>query len=439
MTILDDRSLHDPAGTRAQVATLFAPESVLAEIVRIESVLAGVQAGLGIIPNEAASAIQAGAAGWRPDPEAVMRHRAHVGHPMVAILDAFSEGIAPEGREWLHYGTTTADVFRTVGVVLLHRSVAVYDAALGRIEARLASLAATHRATPMIGRTLGRHALPITFGAKVATWLTECRRDRERLMAWAARFPSGVLSGAVGTHAAMGPLGIQVEQQVMAQLGLGAPEPIDTKGSNDLYADFGAAVAISARGCQRIAQEIFLLQGDDLREVSLSTATVGSSTMPHKSNPTLCLEVMSRAREVSASLTVLLEWIVTIFERDSALHNGALAQMCIDMAQVLSCTEGMLNQLHVHPDAMLTNIGRTRGAIYTESVTVQLAERLGRRSAHDLMRDLVARMQTTGEGLDEALATDPRCAGVTLPRPGDAIGVAPDLVDACLTRLGFSD
>ena len=78
MTILDDRSLHDPAGTRAQVATLFAPESVLAEIVRIESVLAGVQAGLGIIPNEAASAIQAGAAGWRPDPEAVMRHRAQV-------------------------------------------------------------------------------------------------------------------------------------------------------------------------------------------------------------------------------------------------------------------------------------------------------------------------------------------------------------------------
>ena len=70
---------------------------------------------------------------------------------------------------------------------------------------------------------------------------------------------------------------------------------------------------------------------------------------------------------------------------------------------------------------------------------MQLAERLGRRSAHELMRDLVARMQTTGEGLDEALATDPRCAGVTLPRPGDAIGVAPDLVDACLTRLGFSD
>ncbi len=356
---------------------------------------------------------------------------------MVAVLDVFGPAIAPEGREWLHFGTTTADVFRTVSVLLLHRTAAQMDAAMARIGGQLAALAAEHRATPMMGRTLGRHAMPISFGAKLAVWLSACHRDRARLAAWRGRFGTGVLSGAVGTHAAMGAAGPEVERRVMARLGLGAPEPVDTKGAQDIFAEFGAAVAIAAQGYKRIAQEVFLLQGDDIRELSLRSRAIGSSTMPHKSNPTLCLEVMSRATEVSAVLPVLLDWIVTIFERDSAIHFGALEQMCIDMGQLLSCSEGLLAQLVVHPEAMLANIGRTRGAVFTENVTVQLAGRIGRHTAHALMREIVARMQGEGLGLQEALAKDPRCAGVTLPEPTQSIGLSAALVDECLRRLGY--
>ncbi|MCW1932282.1 lyase family protein [Pararhodobacter zhoushanensis] len=249
--MFDDRSHQDPAGTRAAVAALFAPKAVLARIIHFEAVLAEVQGDLGLIPNEAAEAIRRAALDWTPDPGAVQRHRDRVGHPMVAILEAFGAEIDPEGREWLHFGTTTADVFRTVMVQQLHATAAVMDAAMVRIEAQLADLARTHRATPMIGRTLGRHALPITFGYKVSVWLSELRRDRERLAAWRAHFDTGVLSGAVGTHAAMGTRGPEVERRVMARLGLGAPDPVDTKGALDIFAEIGAAMVIAGRGCQR--------------------------------------------------------------------------------------------------------------------------------------------------------------------------------------------
>lgn len=436
--MLDDRSLHDPAGTRAVVAASFAPKAVLARIIRFEVILAQVQAELGVIPADAAGAIARAAAGWDPDPGAVAAERAQVGHPMVAILEAFGQGIGPEGREWLHFGTTTADVFRTVATQQLHDVAAQFDAALQAIGLRMADLARTHRATPMIGRTLGRHALPISFGYKVSVWLSELERDRARLADWRARFAgAGVLSGAVGTHAAMGPRGRQVEAAVMERLGLGAPDPVDSKGALDIFAEFGAVVAIMVRGLQRVAQEIFLMQGDDIGELSIRNHDVGSSTMPHKVNPTLCIEIMSRAPEVSATLSVLLTWVVTMHERDSALHFGALEQMCTDAAQVLSCADGLLDRLVVHPGTMRANIDRTQGAIYTESVTVALADRLGRRSAHELMRRIVARMGTAGLTLAQALAAEPRCSDVTLPDADSAMGEAPALVDACLERLGY--
>lgn len=434
--MLDDRSLHDPAGTRAAVAALFTPEAALARIVRVEATLAEVQGELGVIPAGAAAAIARAAARWTPDPAAVARHRARVGHPMVAILDAFGSEIDPEGREWLHFGTTTADVFRTVMLEQLLAVAARIDLSLAAIGERLAAMAATHRATPMIGRTLGRHALPISFGYKVAVWLTELERDRARLGDWTRRFSGGgMLSGAVGTHAAMGPRGRQVERLVMERLGLGAPDPVDSKGALDVFAEFGAALAILVRGLQRIAQEVFLLQGDDIGELSIRNRAVGSSTMPHKVNPTLCIEIMSRAPEVSAALPVLLEWVVTIHERDLAMHFGALEQMCVDTAQVLSCTEGLLERLVVHPEAMRANIDRTRGAIFAEAVTVALAGRIGRRSAHELMQETVARMEAQHLTLAQALALDPRCDGVALPEVDTAIGEAPQLVDACLARF----
>lgn len=223
----------------------------------------------------------------------------------------------------------------------------------------------------------------------------------------------------------------------MKRLGLGPPDHADSKGSTDVFAEFASVLAISARVFGRIAQEVFLLQGDDIRELSLSTNAVGSSTMPHKSNPTVCIELMSRSREVAAALPVFLEWILIIHERDSAQHGAALENICVDMAQVLSCMTGMLQCLQTHPANMLHNLLRTKGAILTENVTIQMAQTLGRRSAHHLMREIIQTMVQDDITLAEALAKDPRTAELIVPREAEAFGLAPNLVDQTLRSLGY--
>src|SRR5690606_36097903 len=145
----------------------------------------------------------------------------------------------------------------------------------------LVPLAHQHRATPMIGRTVGRHALPITFGLKVCSWISENRRSIERLQSWINRSNTGMLTGAVGSYAALGQDALALEKDVLHEFGVGDPLPVDWKGSRDMHAEFGGLAAIVASTWRRIAQEIFLLQSDDIRELEDPSPFVGSSTMPH--------------------------------------------------------------------------------------------------------------------------------------------------------------
>lgn len=435
--MFDDKTVVDPSGLRHQIAARMDPQATLDKAIQLEVILAQVQARHGVIPNSAARDIARTATTTPPSVRSVKDHLARTGHPMVAILDAFSENMPAEAAEWLHFGTTTADIFRTVRMVQIHAVAEDFLIAMREIEGEMAALAGDNRATPMIGRTLGRHAMPITFGYKVAIWMRDTRRCIDRLKDWQNRYQSGVLSGAVGTHSVLGHKGPPVEAEVMKKLGLGTPDPADSKGSTDVFAEFASALAIAARVFGRIAQEVFLLQGDDIRELSVTTTAVGSSAMPHKSNPTVCIELMSRSREVAAALPIFLEWILIIHERDSAQHGAALENICVDMAQVLSCMTGLLQCLQIHPANMLHNLSRTKGAILTENVTIQMAQSLGRRSAHHLMREATQTMARDGITLAEALAMDPRTAQLIVPPESEAIGLAPDLVDQTLRSLGY--
>ncbi len=434
--MFDDKTAQDPTGLRARVARMMSHEASLTGAIRFEIALARVQAQEGLIPKAAAEEIAKCGRDTPPTLAQAVANRARVGHPMVAILDAFSANLSPASAEWLHFGVTTADVFRTVRMMQLHDCAYLFIDAMTKLEQDLAVLAKAHRATPMIGRTLGRHALPITFGHKVAIWMRDIHNGIDRLKAWKSRYPSAVASGAVGTHSVMGEIGPAVEVALMAELGLGVPDAIDSKGSTDVFADFGSALAIAARVFGRIAQELFLLQGDDIQEVSFVTQDVGSSTMPHKSNPTLCIEVMSRAREVSAALPVMLEWIEIIHERDSAQHGETLENICIDMAQILSCMDGLLASVRVDAGRMRVNLLRTKGAVLAEGVTVELARSLGRRSAHRLVSTAVKRMRDQDLTFAEAMAMDETLAKVHVPDEVEAIGLAPEMVDRQLERLG---
>lgn len=433
MICLSDAPSTTPAGQAQR--NIFSASNSIAHIMAFEAALARVQARRGLIPESAAADIGAKAAVAFFPVDEWTRQRARVGHPLVSILETWMTRLEPASGEWLHYGATTADLFNTVLILQLQDAGARIVSQMRDVGQRLGELAVEHRATPMVARTLGRHAQPITFGMKVATWIAEHERSLERLQGWLARYRTGILSGAVGTYAAFGAHGPAIEREVMAELGLDSPEAVDWKGSRDRFAEFGCVMALAARTCGHIAQEIFLLSGDDLDEVREVNTAIGSSTMPHKANPSLCIEVVSRSREISARLQPLMEWIFILYERDSAQHGDVLRDLCVGMGDLLAHLRQLLDAVVVMPQNMATNLQRSQGMILSEAITFALAERVGKHTAHAEMLRLTRVARERGCSLLDAARESEQLEALLTERPelldtARYVGRAPEIADA---------
>lgn len=435
--------LSDAAASSADGAAMrkvFGASASVVHIMAFEAALAQAQARRGMIPDAAALDIASKATLDHFDQALWTSQREVLGHPLVSVLETWMTRLTPESREWLHYGATTADLFNTVLVLQLQEAGALMLARMAAIEDRLRTLATLHRSTPMVARTLGRHAQPITFGLKVATWLAEHRRSMGRLQGWLQRYRTGILSGAVGTYAALGEEGPAVERDVMAALRLDPPEVVDWKGSRDRFAEFGCAVALAARTCGHIGQEIFLLSGDDIDEVREGTASVGSSTMPHKSNPVLSIDIVSRSREVSARLAPLMEWVLIIYDRDSAQHGDVLRDMCVSMADLLSDLNSLLSDLVVLPQNMALNLRRSGGMVLSKALTFALAQRVGKRTAYATMKRVMKEACENAASLDEVLLHSPLFSELVTEYPElldevRQVGRAPLITDAAVTSM----
>jgi adenylosuccinate lyase len=377
-------------GQPSAMRRLFSPASHQLQLMKIEVALARVQGRAGIIPVDAARRIEDTANLEAVPVAAVAGARARVGHPMVALLEAWNEALTDRSGEWLHFGATTQDIEDTAAIIELQAAGVLLLERLKRIEDRLLETALAHAATPMIGRTVGRHALPITFGLKVSRWAAENRRGMQRLASWLGRNRTGMLSGAVGSYASMGENARILEAAFMAELGLAEPQMADWKGSKDMFAEFGADLAILATTWRKIAQEVFLLQGDDFEELEEKSDAVGSSTMPHKHNPRHCRRVVSLARLVPRQSEVLLDWMVSIFERDQISSVETLAEICITFDDLLAAAESMLLALEVKPDNMRQNLHRSGDLVMAEHAMFLLAPLLGKHSSHTIVRRAVA-------------------------------------------------
>lgn len=433
MICLSDDAARTPQGQAMRA--VFSAEASVLRILQFEAALARVQARRGLIPQAAADDITAKADLHHFPHEAWMARRSTIGHPLVAVLDAWSLQLAPNSRDWLHYGATTADLFNTILVLQLRQAADDLTTQLQAVATRLAQLCSTHRATPMVARTLGQHALPITFGMKAATWLAEHRRSIERLQAWRDRYRTGILSGAVGTYASFGEAGPAIEREVMAELSLDAPEAVDWKGSRDRFAEFGCVLALAARTCGHIGQEIFLLCGDDIGELQEGGHAVGSSTMPHKVNPSLSIEVISLSREVAAHLAPLMEWIPMLYDRDASQHGDALRDMCVQMADLAALLQQLLAGLVVVPQRMRANLERSGGQALSESVVFALAPSLGKPAAYALVKDSLQEARSRGLPVRAILAARTELRPLLDADPGFLdesrhVGLAPVIADA---------
>jgi len=421
---------------------IFGERATVAIIMRIEAALARAQAALGVIPADAAAAIDATARPEFVPADAIADNIRKVGHPLVALLTAWSERLGNEAAAYLHYGATTPDIRLTTQIIQMRLSIQRCCEHMLGIEGILMDMARTHRGTPMMGRTVGRHALPITFGLKASTWMLENRRNIDRMQGWLQRTDTGVLAGAVGSYAALGDMGFEVERRTMTELGLSLPEPADWKGTRDKHAEWGCLIAIAAKSMARMAQDIFLMQGDDLAELDEGNQEVGSSTMPHKSNPRKATAVIGLARQIAHESGVLLDWMVSIYERDQISNDASLAKIAGDMDKLLQAAGALLAGLIIHPQNMDRNLGRTGGLIMAERVMFALGRHVGKHRAHALVREAAKQGRERGIGFRQALLDHTEIAPHLDAAQIDALldhrsylGLAPQAVDRALDSI----
>jgi adenylosuccinate lyase len=338
---------------------------------------------------------------------------AEVHHDVIAFVSSVAESLGDESR-FLHLGLTSSDVVDTAFAMQLRDAADLLLGSLDRLRAAVREQAERHKHTPMIGRTHGIHAEPITFGLKCASWYAELGRGRRALAEARALVAHGKLSGAVGTFANHPP---DVEAGVCRRLGL-VPEPIATQVvPRDRHAQFFTRLAVLAGTCERIATEIRHLQRTEVGEAlePFGRGQKGSSAMPHKRNPVLTENLCGLARLVRGYALVALENMALWHERDIS-HSSVErviapdATICLDF--MFARLTGVVAGLEIRPEAMARNLDRLGGAIFSEQVLLALVRRGVRRD--DAYR-LVQRHALAGDDLLGRLRDDPEITRVVPP------------------------
>ena len=424
---------------------VFSDENRVQKWYDIEATLASEQAAFGIVPREAAGDIMRKAKVANVDLAEIARAMADAKHPLVPALRALQKLCKPELGEWLHYGPTTQDILDTGMVLQLRESHAIILRDLRAVGRALYGLAERHRATPMAGRTHGVQALPITFGHKCAIWLREMSRHRERLAEAEKRVFVGCLVGAVGTMASFGPKAVALEAGVMKRLGL-AQADISWHPARDRLAEYASILGLVAGTLTKIANEVFHLQATEVNEVEepFNPGKVGSSTMPHKRNPSICETMITVGRTLRYDVAIMQETLVQTHERESAVWKmewKALPEICMGLGLMLSLGRTVLEHLVVKPERMRENLDRLGGLLLSERVMFFLGEKLGKQTAHEVVYEAAMAAQETGGTLEAALLRDARVKDVAgsaelaaILDPTTYVGLAPELVDRALAQ-----
>ena len=357
----------------------------------VEVSLAQAQASLGIIPKWAADAIESKADTKYMSQKDINAEYQLVRHTLVARLNVWKRSIDKDASEYLHFGATTVDIWDTVLVLQLNDTLDLLVADLLDVETSLLKLTKDNLDTYMTGRTLGQHALPITFGKKVSTWLAENRRNIERLRHVQLKIKkSGILKGAVGSYLGLGEQAIETEALMMKNLGLNEPAKDDWHGIRDVFAEYALTLAIISKSFGRIGHELTLLQMTELGETEedLGSKAVGSSTMPQKKNPRGPGKLIEYSRLIPRISEVVLDDMVNSFERDGAKSDSELKLVSISTQEMINVAKPLLKTLKVNKLRMRENLNLTNGLILSQRLTFYLADVIGKDTANDLMHDV---------------------------------------------------
>jgi adenylosuccinate lyase len=386
VSVFDMQSLQHLWSTD-EMRQLFSERARVQKWLDVEAALAAAQAELGIIPLQAAQVIAANARAEHIDIPLMSAEIRRIKHSLVPALKQLQARCGHPHGEWVHYGATTQDVVDTGVALQLKDAHAVIVRDLRAVGRELAGLAMSHRDTPMVGRTHGVQALPITFGHKCALWLDEIGRHHQRLQECAPRVLVGMVVGAVGSKASLGPHADEVERRTLSRLGLGTPA-ISWAPARDRFAEYALLLAMIGATLSKIGNELFNLQRNEFGEVeeAFSEGKLGSSTMPHKRNPTSAENLAGLARPLRYNAALMLEGMVSEGERDGIawkMEWKALPECCLIAGAMLFQARNLLAGLKVDAGTMATNLDKLRGYLLSERVMLELSERVGKQTAHE--------------------------------------------------------
>jgi adenylosuccinate lyase len=367
----------------------------------IETLACEAMARLGLIPEAEAKVIRARG---KFSVSEIREIEKRTNHDVIAFLENVASHIGPEAR-WIHQGLTSSDVLDTSLAVQLVRSSDILLKDVTELREVVGQKARQYKESPMIGRSHGIHAEPITFGLKMALMFDEFGRAEQRLRSAREEIRVGKLSGAVGTHAHLDP---QVEAIVCEQLGLKA-DPLSTQVvQRDRHAQFSANLAVIASSIDRWATEFRHLQRTEVLELEeyFSPEQKGSSAMPHKRNPITGERLSGLARIVRGNAVAALENVALWHERDishSSVERIIFPDSCILMDYMLATLTELVAGLQVYPQNMLKNLGITKGLYFSQSILLELTRRgIERKTAYEaVQRAAMAAWQSQNDFLTE--------------------------------------
>ncbi len=394
----------------AEMREIFSDEALVGRYLEAEAALARAQARVGVVPKDAAQAIDAASRSLKIDYDKLRHETGIVGYPILPLVHQLSAAAGEAGR-FVHWGATTQDIMDTGNVLQIRAALSIIERDLREVSNILADMARKYRDTPMAGRTHLQQALPITFGYKAAVWLSSIDRHIERIEQARPRVLVGEFSGAAGTLASIGEGGLEMQKLFCEELGLNQPS-ITWHVARDGIAEAVTLLGLITGTLGKIATDVMMMAATEFGEVSepFVPGRGASSTMPQKRNPISSELMLAAAKAVRQHVATMLDGMIQDFERATGpwhLEWVSLPESFLLTASSLANAKFMLGGLVVHEQRMRENLDLTHGLIVAEAVMMAVAPKLGRQHAHDVVYD-ACRKAIEGNGhLADILADMP--------------------------------
>ena len=393
------------------VEDIFAEESLYQAYLDVEVALAKAQASQGIIPGWAAARIEEVARIELLDLDNIHIGLEKTGHPLVPIIWELDRVCGEEAGGYIHWGATTQNITQTGKLLLIKRCHGAFLTEMARLLEVFAQLAEDTKSFAMPGRTHGQHAVPATFGYKVAVWIDEILRHTERLKACEKRVFVVMLGGGGGTMASVGLEGLKTQNLMAEELGMESMT-MPSRVIGDHLTEYVLLFSMFAATSNKIAREIYTLMKQEFGEVEepVPPGTVGSSTMPQKRNPRLCQEILAWSTEVRTYVPMALESMQTEHEADGStgkMIDMALDRTCILSYRIITALREIFKDIKVFPERMRSNLDLSGGLIMSERIMLELGKEIGRQRAHDVVYEAAQKSVNEKIPFAKTLAQEP--------------------------------